>query len=507
MTKIIGINDTSNSKFKLPEWIVGTLSGLVGSAEFQLGQDLSTLSKQVKSLFGGEGVDFRPSGLMTNTSSVLKYMISGRRDDASLGVLEIKGTSLPTYDIAQGRWTAMPTVLTMTSISYVNTSSMVNGEKLAIEGTMKLSHPKVDEVFIDSMDFWLSKISLGNSDFLVSLIGDRFRISAQTYQDGTAVSDPVVTGTIKGLQIDLAGEGGVYDHISLGFSFGRAEDNNFYLELKSISSYEDGINLPLLSFYDLGIKIQDAGDEPLITRGATSFRQGEDFWSFVFGGSDLLQGTSENDSLDGGVGNDTLVGLDGDDTFYVNGSNDNVTEKAGEGYDTIVSTAQSYVLPANVECLVLQKGDAVLPKQNAVGNAGKNTLIGNELDNTLYGRDGNDTLIGGAGKDLFVFDSRPKALTNFDVISDFNPGEDRIGLSWQYFRQSSGANKANFLAIFDEDEITADTRILYDEAKGFLYYDADGSKTKSKPVLFAKLIGAPDLDGTLEETYFSLLTL
>ena len=40
---------------------------------------------------------------------------------------------------------------------------------------------------------------------------------------------------------------------------------------------------------------------------------------------------------------------------------------------------------------------------------------------------------------------------------------------------------------------TADQGLIYDKARGFLYYDADGSGTQADRVLFAKLGAGTDL--------------
>lgn len=504
MAKIIGVSDTSNQSFNLQDWLMGTLSGLSGSAGEQIDKNLSIITERINVLFGGNGVAFNPAGLVANTNSRLAYMMSGRASDASLGMLEIKGSKLPTYDAVKGNWTAMPNPLTIASIGYTNGSDTVNGERFYIEGALSISHPTLNGAPTDKLDFSISKISIGNSDILLSLLADRFRIIAQTYEDGTAVADPVVSGTLKSLQLDLANDGGIYDHVVLGFTLGASNANSPYLLLNSLVLTEDGSKTPLLSLTDAGIKIQKSQDATVITRGTTTWDQQGEIWDFVFGGADSIQGTIDNDSLDGGMGNDTLVGLDGDDFYYVNTITDVVTENTGAGYDTIISSAQTYTMPANVERLMLdQTMTSGFSHQDGIGNAAKNTLVGNALNNYLYGKDGHDTLTGGDGADQFIFDTKPKASTNVDTITDFVPDEDVIRLSAQYFKQFAGANNGYFFAVAGVDATTAGTRIIYDENKGYLYYDADGSKVKSKPVLFAKLVGAPHLDGTMDSTYFS----
>jgi len=71
---------------------------------------------------------------------------------------------------------------------------------------------------------------------------------------------------------------------------------------------------------------------------------------------------------------------------------ESVTESAGEGSDTVVSSV-SYVLPDNVEDLSLSGSGALA----GTGNTQDNRLVGNEGANVLAGGAGDDTLTGGAG--------------------------------------------------------------------------------------------------------------
>lgn len=91
-----------------------------------------------------------------------------------------------------------------------------------------------------------------------------------------------------------------------------------------------------------------------------------------------------------------LAGGTGDDTFLVHAANDLVTEKEGEGTDTVIADL-SWTLAVNLEKLVLKAGAGAI---NGAGNALANTITGNESANILNGGNGADTLIGGAGSDL-----------------------------------------------------------------------------------------------------------
>ena len=113
-------------------------------------------------------------------------------------------------------------------------------------------------------------------------------------------------------------------------------------------------------------------------------------------GNDLantLTGNSGNNTLDGKAGADSLVAGAGNDIYIVDNIGDTVTEAAGEGTDTVVSSV-NYTLGDNVENLSLT-GSAT----SGTGNALDNTLTANNNGNTLSGGAGNDTLIGGTGAD------------------------------------------------------------------------------------------------------------
>jgi Ca2+-binding RTX toxin-like protein len=96
-------------------------------------------------------------------------------------------------------------------------------------------------------------------------------------------------------------------------------------------------------------------------------------------------------------GTDAMSGGLGDDIFIVDNVGDTVTEKAGEGTDTVFS-AVTFTLGTNLENLTLT-GTA---NTDGTGNTANNILIGNSGTNTLTGGDGNDTLDGKAGADIMV---------------------------------------------------------------------------------------------------------
>ena len=138
-------------------------------------------------------------------------------------------------------------------------------------------------------------------------------------------------------------------------------------------------------------------------------------------GADTLVGGSGNDTLNGGIGNDIMLGGTGNDLYIVGEAGDTVTELAGEGSDTVLSSID-YVLGDNVDNL------------NLTGAAVSGT--GNGLDNRISGNGLTNLLTGGAGNDIFVAEIN-SVLTatkdgdiSVDILVDFDSnGDDQIDLS------------------------------------------------------------------------------
>jgi Ca2+-binding RTX toxin-like protein len=72
--------------------------------------------------------------------------------------------------------------------------------------------------------------------------------------------------------------------------------------------------------------------------------------------ANLITGNTLNNQIDGGLGNDTMRGGKGDDTYIVDSLSDSVVESFGQGTDTVIAHVTGYVLPINVEYLVLAAG-------------------------------------------------------------------------------------------------------------------------------------------------------
>src|SRR5882724_270517 len=118
------------------------------------------------------------------------------------------------------------------------------------------------------------------------------------------------------------------------------------------------------------------------TPGGDSIAGGGDEGQIIYGGAgdDTINGTGKGDIIYAGSGNDTVKGNDGDDTIY--------------------------------------------------GGSGSDTINANNGNDTIVGGFGADHLTGSNGDDRFVYLSVADSnAAQFDTISDFKSGSDRIDLA------------------------------------------------------------------------------
>jgi hypothetical protein len=107
-----------------------------------------------------------------------------------------------------------------------------------------------------------------------------------------------------------------------------------------------------------------------------------------------------------------------------------------------------------------------------VGGVAKDTLSGGAGDDTLVGGGGGDVLTGGTGIDTFRLGGDLKAAT----FTDFVSGVDVIELDNALFTiLTTEGNLALDAFVNGTKAASASQVLVYDQAKGNLYYDADGS--------------------------------
>ena len=219
------------------------------------------------------------------------------------------------------------------------------------------------------------------------------------------------------------------------------------------------------------------GNDRLVGYNGDDWLQGQDGDDRIYGGNnnDELNGGSGNDSLFGEADNDILYGGDGDDyidasfgndTFHGDGGADQLrggggvdVGTGGDGNDRLYGGDANDTLSGGAD------NDLVF------GEGGIDTLNGDTGNDNLFGGAGSDVLTGGAGADLFRMDS-PSGV---DTVTDFVAADDGIALNASVFTAftSNGVLSASAFRV-GSGAADSNDRIIYNQATGRIYYDADG---------------------------------
>ncbi|HEX8258317.1 MAG TPA: hypothetical protein VF589_11855, partial [Allosphingosinicella sp.] len=194
-----------------------------------------------------------------------------------------------------------------------------------------------------------------------------------------------------------------------------------------------------------------------------------------------LTGNAGSNRLDGRGGADAMAGGHGNDVYVVDAAGDRVTEAPSAGTDRVEASI-GVTLARHVENLTLTgTGDI-----DGTGNADTNIILGNGGDNVLAGGGGTDRLTGGAGRDAFLFDTTLR-ISGGDLILDFASADDTIRLDRSVYTGFAETGTLRLAAFREGTRAQDDSdRILYDQATGKIFYDADGSGDGAA-ILFAKL--------------------
>jgi Ca2+-binding RTX toxin-like protein len=141
-------------------------------------------------------------------------------------------------------------------------------------------------------------------------------------------------------------------------------------------------------------------------------------------GADTLIGGAGVDTLTAGTGIDTLIGGTGNTTFVINSASDVVQDTSASASNTLRSSV-TYVLPTNVNALVLTGTSAL----KGTANGGNDTLTSNT---------GIDTLVGGPGNETFVISNAS------DVVQDTSGAATNIIQSSVAFTLPTNVNTLTF---------------------------------------------------------------
>lgn len=217
-----------------------------------------------------------------------------------------------------------------------------------------------------------------------------------------------------------------------------------------------------------------------------------------------ITGNDAENILKGGAGNDTVIGGRGDTLFGEAGSDRLIGGDYGEGGADIYGGDGNDSL-SGYGVMYGEKGNDKLDGGGSqlYGGSGNDTLSGDE--STLYGGDGNDVLtgfpavmVGGKGNDIinctdgnnYVVFNRP--TEGIDTINGFLPGDDTIWISASGFggELTPEATITPEQFVIGTGSTSSDTRFIYNNASGALYFDVDGTGI-GKQVQLATLTDAP----------------
>lgn len=346
--------------------------------------------------------------------------------------------------------------------------------------------------------------SLGDTLENLTLTGttaiDGFGNSSGNVITGNSVANKLYSGSgtdDHGTDIDALNGGGGDDLLSIGYgdsADGGAGRDGLRISLRGATS---GVTLDTSALV--------SGQTMTLAGGTLT---GIEYVSHVFGTvfSDqfLIHTQSGLLTIDAGDGDDVVSNLatvmeffggNGDDRFISGTGGDYVD--GGSGVDTVDYRHATGGLWVQLEGATpgsagFGGGDTLVGIERVDGSAFGDVLIGDGNDNVLQGMDGDDTLrggggsdslvggngadtlTGGAGTDQFVFNTAPGA-GQADTILDFVSGTDGLRFDDAVFTGlTPGALPPNAFQLGTSAQ-DADDRLVYDQATGSLWYDADGN--------------------------------
>ena len=121
---------------------------------------------------------------------------------------------------------------------------------------------------------------------------------------------------------------------------------------------------------------------------------------------------------------------------------------------------------------------------NDIINGGKNrdTVKGGAGADYLAGDRSRDTVTGGDGDDTFVLNA-PAKSAHADAITDFGNGNDIFLLAHADFSVFTGATVRGREFVVGTAALDANDRLIYDDVRGRVFFDADGSGAGAKQLI------------------------
>lgn len=172
--------------------------------------------------------------------------------------------------------------------------------------------------------------------------------------------------------------------------------------------------------------------------------------------ANVVIGNDGSNTLAGGGGLDTLEGGFGNDTYVIGDARSLITERAGEGIDTILASVHYALMDGSAVENLKATGSGSL---RLTGNDLQNILTGNDAANVLNGMAGDDTIYGGKGKDLLQGGLGNDALYGGDGLDRLygEDGNDILYSGSENGMLSGGAGNDVLYGYWNDDLLVGDS--------------------------------------------------
>ncbi len=416
------------------------------------GNDLFIDSGSGNTMYGGAGNDtFQVSFMGSNT-------LSGSNGVDTVDVLTNGSTSTltspRTIDVDQGysfnggafqgTWTGIENILSWANIEVTligNSSanllqaSSQNDTLIGEGGADTLLGLNGNDVLIDTGSGNTLDGGLGNDIFQVSFLGSNTLIGGSGVDTVDVLTDGTTSTLTQSRTID----------VDQGYSFNGGAFQGTWTGIENILSWAN-IEVTLIGNASANLLQASSQNDTLLGEAGSDTLLG-------LAGNDSLDGGTGSDSVNGGDGNDTLVhasGTDtlngdaGDDLFVISGGSfgtinggadtDTVDMSGANGvggtYFTDMSMGVSSTALAGPYFMNLSNIENFIAINSSVdtilGTSGANNIDAGNLDDTVDGGAGNDTIDGGTGNDSLLGGNGADSLIGGDG-NDTLDGSDGTG--------------------------------------------------------------------------------